>query len=418
MLVARVVLAAEWPQWRGSHWDSVSREKHALPDQLDKDKNLIWRLPLPGPGGSSPVVWRDRIFVTAVEGERLLLICAGLDGKILWQNTLEGINRNTRDDANSASPSASTDGKHVWSIMTNGVIECFTNDGRRAWKTDLQQEYGKFDIQFGMTSTPIVDRGRIYCQLIHGSMEDRDSTSEGWVIALDAATGREIWKHRRQTNATMENKHSYASPTIYRDQNREFLITHGGDFAIGHSLVDGAELWRCGGMNPAENYNQFLRLVSSPVCVDGMIVIPTAKRGPVLALKPELSGDVTGSPEHHLWRTEGITPDVATPLVYDGCVYLARENGTLACLDAKSGELLYEERLMADRHRSTPAAGDFKVYIAGRDGVVHVIRAGRRIEISGKCELGEETTASPAIAGGRIFIRTYQALYAFGEAPN
>jgi outer membrane protein assembly factor BamB len=216
----------------------------------------------------------------------------------------------------------------------------------------------------------------------------------------------------------MENKHSYASPAIYRDEKTEFLVTHGGDFIIGHSLSDGSEIWRCGGFNPKSDYNPFLRFVASPVCVRGLIVVPTAKRGPVLALKPELKGDVTESSESLLWRADRVTPDVASPLIYDGRVYLARENGSLVCLDARTGNSLFEERLLADRHRSTPVAGDGKIYLAGRDGVVTIIAAAPELKVISRNDMGEVITASPAISGGKIFVRTFDALYAFGNAEN
>ncbi len=413
------VLGDNWPQWRGARLDSVSRET-SLPSELSIENGQRWRVPLPGPAGSSPVVWEDRIFLTSTngteDGAEMFLICIGVDGKEKWKQQLTGANQNSRDSANSASPSPSTDGVHVWAMMGNGFLHCFSIEGKLIWKKDLQAEYGKFNIQFGMTSSPILDKGRLYLSLMHGDMGDQVTTSQGHVIALDAATGEQIWYHQRLTDGVSENTHSYASPTIYRDQDREYLITHGADYVIGHSLTDGAELWRCGGINiKGPNYNPYLRFVSSPTCVPGMIIIPTAKRGPVLALQPDLSGDVTGKPESFLWKMDHGTPDVASPLIYEGLVYLADEKGVLICVDGTTGEVIYQQRLFAGNHRSTPVAADGKIFIVGRDGEVFVVKAGRKFELLSKTNLAEEATASPAIAGGIIYIRTFESLYAFGN---
>ena len=213
----------------------------------------------------------------------------------------------------------------MWALMTNGILHCFEMDGTLAWKKDLQQEYGEFQIQFGMASTPILDGNRIYLQLIDGGYADRSETSHGWVVALDAQSGDELWKYERVTDGYAENKHAYTSPVLYRDSEREFLITHGGDYAMGHSLQDGSELWRCGGINPLGNdYNPFLRFVASPTCVEGLIALPSAKQGPVFGLNPtQLSGDITDKASAFVWRRDRGTPDVASPRIYQGRVYLA-----------------------------------------------------------------------------------------------
>jgi len=410
-----------WPQWRGAHWDSVSPATN-LPSDLNADGVLRWRVELPGPAGSSPIVWEERIFLTTVDGNQagdpMSLICLNTDGQTLWKKSLEGENRNFRDNANSASPSPMTDGQHVWAQMTNGILHCFTVEGDLVWKKDLQSEYGRFDIQFGMSSTPVLDQGKIYLQLIHGNMRDQRLTSEGHVIALDAATGEQLWHHRRLTDGYAENLHAYCSPTIYRDQDREYLVVHGADYVTGHDLSDGSEIWRCGGFNiRGADYNPYLRFVASPTVVPGMIVVPTAKRGPVVALRPELEGDVTQQADSLIWKMNVGTPDVASPLIYDGHVYLADERGVLTCLDAATGETLYQQRLLASNHRSTPVGVDGKVFLTGRDGDVVVLQAGPEFKLLSKKSLNEEMTASPAVADGRIYIRTFEALYSFAN-PN
>lgn len=402
--------AEPWPQWRGAKLDGVSTEKN-LPTKWSRTENVVWRLALPGPAGASPVVWGDRVFVTSVDGQNLVLMCVYTSGKELWRQVVGVGNKEVRgDEGNSASPSPCTDGKRVWTFMANGMLACYTIDGQEVWKFDIQTRYGKLNIAFGMTSTPVLDGDRLYLQLIHG--EGNPSTREAKIVALDKATGAEVWQHDRSSDAKAECEHSYASPVLYRDGEREYLLTHGADFVVAHSLKDGSEIWRCGDLNPKGRYNNTLRFVASPVCVPGLIVVPSAKNGPVFALKPDIKGDVTEKADAFLWKKPAGTPDVPSPLVVDGLVYLCRENGNLTCVDAKTGEQFYEQRTTADRHRASPVYADGKIYLTARKGVVTVVKAGKAFEILAQNALDEEISASPAIADGRIYLRTFSALYA------
>jgi len=284
--------ADNWPSWRGVENNGICYEK-GLPVQWSADSNVAWKLALPGSGGATPVIWGERIFLTAAVDNQLVLMCIGTDGQERWRRTVSHGNKNVRgDEGNSAANSPSTDGKHVWSMFANGAMACFTVDGQKVWQIDLQERYGKFEIAFGMTSTPVLDDGRLYVQMIHGKRNSEPS--RGIVACIDAATGEGIWKHIRATDGVQENKHSYASPVMYDDGENKFLLTHGADYVIAHDISDGSELWRCGDLNVKSNYDNTLRFVSSPACADGIIVVPTAKRGPkcsgrneALRIRPE-----------------------------------------------------------------------------------------------------------------------------------
>jgi outer membrane protein assembly factor BamB len=405
--------AENWPQWRGEKLDGISHEKN-LPVTWSKTENVAWRLPLPGQAGATPVIWGDRIFLTSVDGNDLVLLGVGTDGKQLWRQVVASGNKTARgDEGNSASPSPCTDGKLVWTFMGSGDLGCYTTDGKEVWKFDLQDRYGKFNIQFGMTSTPVLDRGRLYMQLIHG--EGDPATREACVLCLDGATGREIWKVDRQSDGRKECEHSYASPVLYRDGQREYLISHGADYVVAHSLDDGHELWRCGDLNPIGNYNPTLRFVASPVAVPGLIVVPTAKNGPVLCLKPDGKGDITDSADAMWWRWPNNTPDVPSPLVVGDLVYLCRENGNLICVDAKTGKELYTQMTTRDRHRASPVYADGNIYLTARNGIITVVKAGREFKILSQNNMQEFISSSPAISGGRIYLRTFDALYAVGK---
>lgn len=414
-LLTGVASAENWPQWRGVHNDGISPEK-GVPVKWSATDNIAWKLPMPGPAGSTPAVWGGQIFVTTANGDNLELLAISTAGKELWRAQLGGGNKTARgDEGNMASASPSTDGKHVWAFVGNGTLACFTVEGVEVWRINVQDKYGKFDIQFGMSSTPVLDQGRLYLQLIHG--DGNPKTREAFTVCLDGATGNEVWKQPRPSPAHSENEHSYASPVLYRDGTRAFLLTHGADYIVAHDLADGHELWRSGGIQH-KSYNSALRLVSSPVAVPGLIVVPSAKNGPVLGLAPTGQGDITDSKTERLWTRDSNTPDVSSPLVYEGLVYLCRENGNLICLDAKTGKEHYEKPTTRDRHRASPMAADGKIYLSARNGNVTVVKAGPEFEVLSVNKLEETISASPAVSNGRIYIRTFESLWAIGTSST
>ncbi|MBS0201670.1 MAG: PQQ-binding-like beta-propeller repeat protein [Planctomycetes bacterium] len=408
------VMADNWPGWRGPTGNGISTEVN-LPTEWSPTKNVAWKLPLPGPAGSTPVVWGDHIFLTSVNDQGdLLLIAVNTSGKQLWQQVVATGNMKARgDEGNSASPSPVTDGKHVWTFMGEGTLACYTVDGQKVWKINLQDRYGKFQIQFGMSSTPVLDNGVLYLQLIHG--DGNATTREACVIALDGASGKQIWKVDRPSNAHSENEHSYASAMLYQDDQTRLLLTHGADFIVAHDLKDGHEVWRCGGLNrnddPALRYDPTLRFVASPVAVPGLIIAPSAKGHPILAIKPDGHGDITNVADKHYW-TYKKTPDVPTPIVVEDLAYLCMENGNLTVLEARTGKEIYTQATHRQRHRASPVYADGKLYLTARDGKVNVIQAGREFKILAENDLGEDQSSSPAISNGTIYMRTFGHLWA------
>jgi len=399
--------AENWSQWRGAKLDGISHEK-GLPVTWSKTENVLWRLPMLGSAGSTPAIWGDRIFLTSADGKDLVLQAVSTLGKPLWKKVLANQNQAVRgDEGNYASPSPCTDGKHVWAMVGTGDLACYTIDGDEVWKLNLQDRYGKFNIQFGYTSTPVLDGDRLYLQILHSSAH--------LVVALDSHTGQQVWKQDRPSDARDECEQSYASPVIYRDEKQELLLSHGGDYIVANRLSDGQEMWRCGGFNPKGNYNNTLRFVASPLAVPGLIVVPSAKNGPVLGLDPNASkGDISDDNKAHFWTRPHNTPDVPSPLVVDDLLYLCREDGTLLCLEAKSGTEIYQKRTHSDRHRASPVFADGRIYLTARDGTISVVKAGREFELLATNKMGESMSSSPAISGGRIYLRSFDALYAIG----
>lgn len=406
-------LADNWGSWRGPNHNGVSREKN-VPRQWSQDSNVAWRTELPGPAGATPVVWGDQVFLTTIDGESLMLMCFGIDGQEQWRRQVGKGNKKARgDEGNSASPSPITDGMHVWSFMGTGDLACFTVAGEPVWKTNLQQRYGKFNIAFGMSATPVMHENRLFFQLIHG--DGKPDTQEAIVVAIDATTGEHLWKVDRVTGASKENEHSYASPILYDHGGTTLLITHGADYTIAHSLLDGKEIWRLGGLNPqGKSYHPTLRFVSSPAAADGIVICPTAKNGPVFAVIPNQQGNLTDS-DAVLWIRDDHTPDVPSPLIHEDLVYLCRENGMLLVLDRETGEEVYMNRTHSHRHRASPVYADGHLYLTARDGKISVVKAGRDFEIVAQNETGESMSASPVIANGTIYLRTFEALWAIRD---
>lgn len=407
LALAGAVRADNWPQWRGPNGDGISKESD-LPTRWSTTENIAWRLSLPGMGGSTPAVWDDRIFLTSEDGNDLVLLCVSTQGKQLWKRKLgSGRFRARVNEGNFASASPSTDGKHVWAFVGSGDLACFTLDGKEVWKFNAQERYGKFKIQFGMHTTPVLYGDRLYLQLIH--------SGGAWVIALDKNTGETVWKAARKSDGYAECEHSYASPCIWHKGGKAYLITHGNDYAIAHRLDNGAEIWRVSDLNPKDHYNRTLRFVASPVAVADLIVVPSAKNGPVVGVKPSAAGMIrAGSPQEQ-WRLRHNTPDVPSPLVHEGLVYLCRENGTLICLDAKTGGKLYEASTHKQRHRASPVYADGKIYLTARDGVISVVKAGPKFALLASNRMDDDISASPAISDGRIYLRGFQALYAIEQ---
>ena len=404
------VHADNWPQWRGLHNDGISKETN-LPIKWSASDNVAWKLPLPGMGGSTPIVWGERLFLTCEDGRDLVLLCVSTEGKQLWKRKVgSGRFRARTDEGNLASPSPSTDGKCVYAFVGSGDFACFDFDGKEIWKFNAQKRYGKFDIQFGMHSTPVLYGDRLYFQLIH--------SGGARVVAVDKTDGNTVWEVARKSDGTDENEHSYASPVLWSKGKDAYLVTHGNDYAVAFGLKDGSEIWRLGDLNPRKRYNRTLRFVASPVATPDLIVVPSAKNGPVVGIKPDARGLVMAGSKYQQWRRSSNTPDVPSPLVHDGIVYLCRENGILLCLDGQTGEELYAKRLHAARYRASPVYAGGNVYLTARDGVVTVVKAGRAFEKVAENRLSDHTrmSASPAVAKGRIYLRSFEALYAIGPA--
>jgi outer membrane protein assembly factor BamB len=405
LLSLSAVNAENWPQWRGPNLNGLSNEKN-LPVKWTTEENVAWKVSMPGWSGSSPNIWRDRIFLSVADGDNLSLW--SLDktkGAVLWKQPLGGGNVKMRKQ-NMSSPSPVTDGRAVYVMTGTGMLKAFDFAGKELWSRDIQKEYGAFGLQWGYASSPLLHDDSLFVQVLHGMKTDDPS----YVMRIDKKTGKTLWKVDRATNAIRESPDSYTTPALLRYGKTTEIVITGGDCVTGHDPADGKELWRANGLNPDNNPSY--RIVASPIVFDQVIYAPTRVK-PLLALRAGGRGDVTSS--HVLWSTAN-GPDVPTPVTDGKYFYIVNDRGIVWCLDAKTGAEIYaQQRIKPGTYSGSPVLADGKLYITNEDGLTTVIAAGPKFEILAENALNDYTLSSPAISDGRIYIRTAGFLYSIGK---
>ncbi|HEU4432816.1 MAG TPA: PQQ-binding-like beta-propeller repeat protein [Pyrinomonadaceae bacterium] len=396
--------AENWPQWRGPSLNGVSNEKN-LPVKWTTDENVVWKLAMPAWSGSTPIIWRNYIFLNVADNGNLFLWAIDkTKGEVLWKKPLGGGDVKMRKQ-NMSSPSPVTDGRAVYIMTGTGVLKGFDFAGKELWSRDIQQDYGKFGLNWGYASSPLLFEDSLYVQVLHGMHTDEAS----YVMRIDKKTGKTVWKVDRPTNAIRESPDSYTTPALLRyDKSTEIVIT-GGDCATGHDIATGKELWRANGLNPQNQENY--RIVASPVIFDDIIYAPTRIK-PLLALKVGGRGDITTS--HLLWSF-AFGPDVPTPVTDGKYFYIVNDRGIMWCLDAKTGTEVYgQQRIKPGTYSGSPVLADGKIYVTNEDGLTTVVAAGPKFEVLAENPLNDYVLSSPAISDGRIYIRTAQYLYSIG----
>jgi outer membrane protein assembly factor BamB len=376
---------------------------------------------LPSWSAATPIVWTDTIFITSAEegftpldrGRRaapdqavpdkiFLFAIHRKDGAVRWRQQIDSGNQLFRKQ-NSASPSPITDGKHVWIMTGNGKLTCFTMDGKQVWKRDIQAEYGRFGLNHGYASTPLLLGDRLYVQVLHGMT----TTDPSYIFAADKSTGKNIWKVLRPTDAIRESPDNYATPQIANVDGKQQLIISGGDYVTGHDMDTGKELWRLGGFNPSSN--PFNRTIASSVVIGGTVFTPSTRGAPFIAFRAGGSGNITGKRE--VW-TNNLGADVPTPTTDGKYLYVLVDNGILNCLEAATGKVVYQgKRIERGTYSSSPLLADGKIYCVNEDGTITVVKAGPEFEILAVNKLDGLTLASPVAADNQIFIRTADYLY-------
>ena len=405
VFVAGPAAVEDWPHWRGPARNGVSAEK-GLALRWTATENVAWKKPLPDRSGATPIVSGKLVFLNVAEGDALSLWALDrATGATAWTRPLGGGNQ-LRRKHNMSSPSPVTDGRTVYVMTGTGILKAFDFAGKELWSRDIQKDHGAFGLQWGYASSPLLLGDALIVQVLHGMTTDDPS----YVMRIAAATGKTVWRVERPTDAIRESPDSYTTPAVVeRGKDREIVVT-GGDYVTGHDFATGRELWRAGGLNP--DRDPAYRIVASPVVAGDLVLAPTRVR-PLLALRVGGRGDVSAS--HRVWSFDN-GPDVPTPATDGTYVYIVTDRGVAWCLDLKTGKARYgPERLKPGTYSASPVLADGRIYVTSEEGVTSVYKAGPTFEVLAENALDEYTLSSPAISGGRIYLRTAKHLYAIGS---
>jgi outer membrane protein assembly factor BamB len=459
----------DWSQFRGPNGTGVSETK-GLPTEFGPGKNVVWKTELP-PGHSSPVLTRDRIFVTAHSNDKLFVISLDRQtGKILWQKEAPRANAGRLQNVNGpASPSPVTDGTNVYVFFQDFGMISYDAEGKERWKLQL----GPFNMFYGFGASPILVDDKVILPV------DQDNPAS-YLIAVDKNTGKLRWKIERPVVIS-----GYSTPIVYKPAQGPKQIIIPESFQLSaYSVADGKRVWWVRGLacemkSIASHDSEYLyingwgfpqnqpgRQVKTTTWEEGLAAYDKdkdqlitkaeisasggaaqidkmlasafeafdmnrdeklnardwevframmASENGLLAIKMGGKGDQTANAIR--WRYTKPVPQVPSTLLYQGVLYMINDSGILLSFDPATGNVLKQGRLHGaiDKYFSSPVAADDKVYLIGQGGQVSVLKAGGDWQVLAVNELDDECYATPAIADGHIYIRTRSALYSFGK---
>jgi outer membrane protein assembly factor BamB len=400
--------AENWPRFRGPNGQGLGDARTIPVKWSVQDYN--WEIELPGRGHSSPVVWDDKVFVTSADEKGLkgtLLCVSASDGRELWRKEyrLNKVEMNTLNSYASATPAL--DAEHVylfWPGMEETTLAALTHDGREVWTIKLPGIHARH----GVGSSPIVCGEHVIITR-EQDQKSGDDVASVW-LAVDRRTGQTRWRYEHPENANG----SYSTPCTYRGRGgrEQLLFTSNSHGIAALDPATGGLLWKTPEALPA-------RVVSSPVIAGGLIVATCGQGGRgvrLAAVKPPESG--ASAPATEVYGLErGIVSYVPTAVVHDGLLFLFHDQGTVSCLRAATGEVLWSEK-PAGRYYGSPVCVDGRLYCITIDGDVVVLQAGPKYELLAANPLGEKSHATPAVADERMYLRTYSHLISIGGKAN
>jgi outer membrane protein assembly factor BamB len=425
--------AGSWPSFRGPRASGIADGLN-LPDRWDvrTGDNILWKVPIPGLGHSSPVVCGDRIFVTtAISSRPGATFRPGLygdgdasddrsthrwvihafdkhTGKPLWDRTAhEGEPVDKRHIKSTyASSTPATDGRVVVASFGSQGVYAYDVNGAFRWKVDVGRlDLGAYDvpgIEWGPASSPIIWNGLVILQY--------DTQADSFLLALDAGTGATVWKTAR------EELPSWGTPTVVRTAAGEQLVTNASNFVRAYDPRTGKEIWRIGRSSKIT--------APTPIASDDLIVVASgrAPERPIFVVRPTARGDVTlpeGKTQSDAvaWSRTGRGSYMPTPLAYDGMLYVLANNGVFDAYDLKTGEEAYRERVphLGSGFSASPVAADGKIYVSGEDGEIIILAAGRTFRHIATNSIGELLMATPALSDGVMYVRSVSSLFAVGR---
>ncbi len=407
-LIASTVSAfaadGNWPSWRGPK-NNGSNADGPYPVKWDADSGWLWKTPLPGKGCSTPIVWNQRIYVTApVEGKDALL-AFDWNGKSLWQTALGAEKPGKHRNGSGCNSSPVTDGKLVYVYFKSGQLAAVDLEGKVRWQTNLTERFGKDTLYWDYGTSPVLTERDVVVTLMHNG--------ESWMAAFDKTTGAQHWKISRNYSTPTEGDHSYATPVTIRHAGKEALLVWGAEHLTAHDAADGKVLWSCGDFNPERSRNWVA--VSSFVLAGDMAVVPYGRGSRLHGIKLGGAGDVTAS--HRVWQRKDTGTFVPSPVEYAGKVYLVRDRGEVECIEPSSGKTLWSGALPKSgaNYYSSPSVADGKIYAAREDGIVFVARANGKFEVLAENNMGERVIASPVPVAGRLLLRGEKHLFCIAD---
>ena len=405
-----------WPQFRGPNSSGLGGGKP--PIHFGPGQNVLWKTAT-GSGLSSPIVWRERVFLTEFDqtSQKLSTLCIDRrTGKILWRRAVAAKEiEKVHELSSPAGATPATDGERVYVYFGSYGLVCYDLEGNQKW----ERQFPLPENPYGATASPIVAG-----ELLVLNHQGKDSH----LLGVNRRDGRTVWRTDRSSF-----QYGWSTPVHWRHDGIDEIVVLGGDFKpnqrlMAYDLANGAERWWVGGLPPCGK--------STPVIGGGLLFLgapdimlePSAeKRNPdgaaqfyaknaarVMAVRPGRTGEVMQA--NIAWSERRGVPGVPSPLYYNGRLYTFKDGGLVFCRVAETGELLYSERLgTLGYYYSSPVAADHRIYIASVEGVVVVLEAGEKFNILATNKLDGGILATPALVDGNIYVRTENHLYAFGN---
>ncbi|AMV29634.1 Polyvinylalcohol dehydrogenase precursor [Gemmata sp. SH-PL17] len=389
LTLSSALFATDWPQFRGPNATGVSVDKN-LPTEWTKDKGFKWKATLPARGVSSPVVVGDRVYVTCASGtrgDRLHVLCFDAEsGKQLWHRQLQATGSTAcHPKSGMAANTPVADETGVYALFGTGDLAAFDKDGTLRWYRSLVSDYPTITNAVGMAASPVLVAGKLIVPM--------DNSGESFLAAVDTKYGKNIWKTERPREI------NWTTPIVRQVGSTTELLFAGPKGLTAYDATSGADRWTFKGGGGA-----------IPIgVVDGdALYLPVAG---VSKFKIDAKG-VAEKPE---WNAKDMQTGYPSPVVYDGRVFTVGSQGLAVCTNAKTGKVIYKERLKG-AYSASPVAGDGKVYFLNETGLCTVVSAkADEYEPLATNDLGDGSLGTPAIANGRIYIRTDKALYAIGK---
>ncbi|MGH9803282.1 MAG: PQQ-binding-like beta-propeller repeat protein, partial [Blastocatellia bacterium] len=337
-------------------------DARGLPLEWSDTKNVAWNAALPGYGQSSPVIWRDKVFLTAVEGamkEKLLALCYDLkSGRELWRREFAAtFTMKDSGTVSKAAPTPGVDDKRVYFFFESGDLIAFDHKGKLQWQRKLAEEYGGYKTNHGLGGSVALTDKAVTLLVIH--------SGPSYLLAVDKQTGKNLWKTDRPSGG------GWSTPTVITSQSKQQILISVSGGVTGYDAANGQQLWTVGGLKgnniPSPSFDLEQKIV----------VAGSSDKGMNVAIKLGGAGDVSES--NILWRAQEATANFSSPLIHQGHVYFINKAGVAFCLDLKTGEERWRQRLGGEVWTSPLAAAD-RIYFFTNEGKTFVMRAGAKFE--------------------------------------